>query len=53
LDEKIKLKNHIDKNLKVKIFSSELLNEKLKIKTLQIEGKSKITWEEFKNGYVL
>ena len=53
LDEEVILKNHIDKNLKVKIFSSELVNEKLRIKTLQIEGKGKITWKEFRNGYVL
>jgi methionyl-tRNA formyltransferase len=53
LDEEIKLKNHVDKNLKVKIYSSDAVNEKLKIKNLQVEGKSKITWEEFKNGYTL
>jgi methionyl-tRNA formyltransferase len=52
LTEKILLRAHIDKNLKVKIFKSHLENGKIKIDELQIEGKNKIRWEEFSNGYL-
>jgi methionyl-tRNA formyltransferase len=50
--ENIFLKDHVDKNLKVKIYKSHLENKNLKIDELQVEGKNKISWEEFKNGYL-
>ncbi len=51
-DGKISMKKTVNKNLKVKIYSSDVVEEKLSIKELQIEGKNKMTWEDFKNGYL-
>jgi hypothetical protein len=50
--ENIFLKDHIDKNLKVKIYNSHIEEGNLKIDELQVEGKNKISWEEFRNGYL-
>jgi len=50
---KINMKETVNKNLKVKIYSSDIVEEKLSIKELQIEGKNKMTWEDFKNGYLV
>jgi len=51
LYEEIELKDHVDKNLKVKIYKSQVIDGKLKIDELQVEGKNKLGWKEFKNGY--
>jgi len=51
LYEKIELKEQVNKDLKVKIFKSQVVDGKLKIDELQVEGKNKIDWKEFKNGY--
>lgn len=53
LDGKLVMKKSVNKDLKIKIYSSEVIDEKLKIKELQIEGKNKVTWEDFKNGYLV
>lgn len=50
--EKIQLKDHVDKSLKVKIFKLHLASDKLQIDELQVEGKRRISWDEFKNGYL-
>ncbi len=52
LTQKIKLKGHVDKNLKVKVYETELIEGKIDIKTIQLEGKTKMGWKEFENGYV-
>ncbi len=52
LPQKIKLKSHVDKNLKVKIYETDLIEGKIDIKKLQVEGKTKMDWKEFENGYV-
>ena len=49
---KIKLKPHINRNLKVKIFKGELVEEKLRILELQVEGKNRMTWKAFESGYL-
>lgn len=51
LFEKFNLKDNLDKKLKVKIFKADVSGDKLKIDELQIEGKNKVNWQEFKNGY--
>ncbi len=38
--------------VRVQIFEAEMINNQLFPKTLQIEGKSKITWQQFKSGYL-
>jgi methionyl-tRNA formyltransferase len=52
LAQNIILKDNADKTLKVKIFNADLIRDKLTIGKLQVEGKNKVSWEEFKNGYV-
>ena len=52
LSEKIIIKNHINKNLKIKIYKSTILDKKLQIEEIQVEGKNKTDWISFKNGYV-
>lgn len=51
LYEKIELKDYVNKDLKIKIYKSQVKEGKLKIDELQVEGKNRISWEEFKNGY--
>jgi len=51
-EEKMKFKSHIDKGLKIKIYKTELEENKLKILDVQIEGKNKMNWESLKNGYL-
>ena len=48
----IKLKKYVNKDLKIKIFRANLKKDELHIEEIQVEGKNKITWEEFKNGYL-
>jgi len=50
-EEPIRLKSTVDKAHKVKIYDSEVLEGKLMINTLQIEGKNKMSWSDFVNGY--
>jgi len=53
LAHKVVLKKHVDKELKVKIFEIEINEDKkLLIETLQVEGKSKFSWNDFNNGYL-
>lgn len=47
----INLKNNKNPNLKVKIYSAEIVRKELRIRELQVEGSKKITWEDFLNGY--
>lgn len=51
ISEKIKLKENVNKKLKVKIFTTSIEDRKLKINQLQIEGKNKSDWVSFLNGY--
>ncbi|MBN1162144.1 methionyl-tRNA formyltransferase [Patescibacteria group bacterium] len=47
------LKNHIKKQLALKIYRTELNEkDKLNILELQIEGKKKTKWPDFVNGYI-
>jgi methionyl-tRNA formyltransferase len=50
---KIVFKKHVDKNLSVKIYVAKLVSEKLEVQQLQIEGKNKLAWKEFENGYLI
>jgi len=52
LNQNISLKDHINKELKVKIYKSHIENGNLKIDELQVEGKNKLSWKDFSNGYV-
>jgi len=53
LASQIKLKPSAYPNLRVRIISGELENEKLKIKRLQVEGKKEVDWMSFINGYAI
>jgi methionyl-tRNA formyltransferase len=48
----LELRTSLDKSLIMKIYSAELKNGKLKIKEIQVEGKKKMNWDTFKNGYI-
>lgn len=52
LSENVNLKKSVNKDLKVKIFKSHIDNSKLSIDELQVEGKNKMSWVDFKNGYL-
>jgi methionyl-tRNA formyltransferase len=52
VDNKISMKKTVNKDLKVKIYGSEIVDGKLSIRELQIEGKNKMGWDDFKNGYL-
>lgn len=43
--------NQKNEILKMKIFSSEIVNSKLSLLTVQIEGKNQISWKEIANYY--
>jgi len=47
----VELKSHVNKDLKVQIYSAELKDGKIVPKTIQVEGKKITKWENFKNGY--
>lgn len=49
----VKLKESSDKDLRVKIYKTTAIDRRLEILELQIEGKNKMDWESFKNGYLL
>lgn len=53
LNSQIKLKSSAYPNLRVKITSAETTNGAIKIKKLQVEGKNKIDWMSFVNGYAV
>jgi len=52
LEQKVKLKKHIDKDLKVKIYKAVIKDGKLSIEDIHVEGKSKTKWKDFENGYL-
>jgi methionyl-tRNA formyltransferase len=43
----------VNKDSTIKVFSAELVHDKLDIKEIQLEGKKKMTWKEFENGYLV
>ena len=47
----LELKDSKKENLIVKIHEGKIENDELKILILQIEGKNKMSWKEFVNGY--
>jgi len=47
----LNLKDISKENLTVKIFEGKMINNNLEIQTLQVEGKNKMSWKEFLNGY--
>jgi methionyl-tRNA formyltransferase len=49
---KPKLKKHIDRDLKLKIYSVHFEEGKLQIDELQVEGKRVMSWKDFENGYL-
>lgn len=50
---KLKLREGIDKKLKIKVYKAGLIeNGKLELKEVQLEGKNKVDWKTFENGYV-
>jgi methionyl-tRNA formyltransferase len=51
-DMGFKLKDREKESLRVKLHNVEVRGNVLKITELQVEGKNKIGWEEFENGYL-
>ena len=49
---KIKLRDHVDGELTVRIYSAHMEKDKISIDDLQVEGKKVMSWKEFENGYV-
>ncbi len=49
---KVSLRPQTDQNLKIKVYDTEVINGKLAIKEIQVEGKKKTDFESFKNGYL-
>jgi methionyl-tRNA formyltransferase len=52
LYDSLKLRPGLDSSLIMKIYSAEIQNGKLKINEIQVEGKKKTSWDDFKNGYI-
>lgn len=50
-DLPFELKENVKPELKLKIFSVGIKNGKFEPIEVQVEGKSKISWKEFRNGY--
>ena len=48
----LELKDESKANLTVKLYDAVVQNDKLHINTLQVEGKNKMNWKEFVNGYI-
>jgi methionyl-tRNA formyltransferase len=48
----IKFKEDLNKQLKIKIFDAEIINDKIMITKLQLEGKNVVNWKDFENGYL-
>ncbi len=51
LSEKIKLRENVNKDTTIKIYEAVLEKHGLSPTQVQVAGKSKIGWAEFKNGY--
>ena len=51
--EQMELKEGVKKDLRIKIYSAELKEGKIIPKTVQVTGKNKTKWEDFKNGYTV
>lgn len=49
----LELKDKSKEKLTVKIYEGHLENNKFVIDTIQVEGKNKTNWKEFKNGYLI
>ena len=47
------LKDKSKKDLKVKIYEGSIVNDKFSMDVIQVEGKNKMNWKEFKNGYII
>jgi len=45
------LKEGVKRNLRVQIYSAELMGGKIIPKVVQVSGKDKMSWGDFKNGY--
>jgi methionyl-tRNA formyltransferase len=52
LQNNLRLRPSTDTSTIMKLYSAELVNGKLKINEIQIEGRRKMSWEAFKNGYL-
>ncbi|MFZ2664353.1 MAG: methionyl-tRNA formyltransferase [Patescibacteria group bacterium] len=52
LTKRIKLKNNVNKKLKIKIYKALIKEGKLLIEQVQVEGKNKMSWKDFENGYL-
>ena len=52
LQNNLRLRPSMGTSTIMKIYSAELVNEKLKINEIQVEGRRKMNWEAFKNGYL-
>ncbi len=49
--ENVTLKRPVNRNLRVKLHQTDILDKKLRINKLQVEGKNIIDWQNFVNGY--
>lgn len=49
----INLKETMKKDIKIKIHTAQLKDGEIVPKTVQVEGKDKMSWEDFKNGYMV
>ncbi len=52
-DEAFDLREGVDKDLRIKIYSAEIKNGKLLPKEVQVAGKDKASWGDFRNGYTV
>lgn len=52
LQNNLSLRSELNRSLIMKIYSAELEEGKIKIKEIQVEGKRKMDWNTFKNGYI-
>ncbi len=52
LGKNMKFKPTVNKKLKIKIYEADVVNGKLQIEKLQLEGKAIINWKDFENGYL-
>ncbi len=50
---KLTIRDGVDKTKKVKVYQASVTEQNtLEIQQLQLEGKGKVTWKEFENGYL-
>ncbi len=52
-EKDIILKKSVNKDLKIKLYKGKISNNKLEIEEVKVEGKKRITWKEFENGYLI